>query len=94
MRASPIYIHLDGFLSKQLKWRSLPADPSDPHQPAPRSRHATFLLPALQGLTDEAAGMVPSLARTLVVFGGVGGETWYRDIQVLTVSQSGAWPVF
>ena len=105
----------DGFLSKQLQWRMLPADPHDPHEPPPRCRHLTLLLPALQGLPTPLPGAlppppgggrqqggggayddegddgedVPLLSSTLVVFGGVGGDTWYRDVNILTINQSG-----
>ena len=42
-------------LGKDLSWRSLPPDPGQ-WQPAARSRHAAFLLPALQGISNSPDG--------------------------------------
>lgn len=80
-------------MNQELHWRSLPADPDQDPRPRQRCRHLTLLLPGLQGFVDTGSATdptdIPSLSSTLVVFGGMGGEAWFNDVQLLTIDESG-----
>lgn len=80
-------------MNQELHWRSLPADPDQDPRPRQRCRHLALLLPGLQGFVDTGAASdptnIPSLSSTLVVFGGMGGEAWFNDVQLLTIDESG-----
>lgn len=70
-----------------LAWHSLPADPDCPGI-TPRARHATLFLDGLQHQDWTDLGGVPGLCGSMVVFGGVLGDVWLTDLQVLTILET------
>ncbi|KAG1665768.1 hypothetical protein FOA52_002863 [Chlamydomonas sp. UWO 241] len=95
----------EGFLSHDLAWRCVPADPGGADQPspapAPRSRHLTLCLPGLQASSPAHGGSgsgggggggrdTPGLISVLVMVGGVGGDAWFNDVRVLALERTAA----
>eukprot|EP00955_Chlamydomonas_euryale_P058522 357099-Chlamydomonas_euryale.AAC.3 len=87
----------DGFLSRELVWRSLVAHPGgDAATPPPRSRHLALLLPGLQREYDVRCGgggpggdgETAVVSSVLVVVGGVSDVAWLNDVQLLTLDRA------
>lgn len=42
-----------------------------------------------ESMLPDSSGPVPELSCVLVVFGGVSGDAWLRDVQALHIDQTG-----
>lgn len=78
-----------------LRWRSLPFSP-DERQLQPRARHAAFRLDALQfpaqpvsadSWPSSAAATAVVSCDVLLVYGGVVGDAWLTDLNLLVLQE-------